>query len=465
MISLRKIYTLLFFLGLFFIPFNSFQGFDFMGEYKNEAATYFFLIGFFILIIERLLKGKISIPYKNSLAVTLLIFILWTFLSTAINYHTVSENFYKQTTGINRYIRQTISLLISALIFTIFFWNVVKNYSVEKIFRLIRSVILYGLIFVSFYGFIEIAIVFYGMGFLRPFFESFEILPFIKTVYSGNQRVSITSVSYEVPALGNYLITIMPWMFSYILTEKKIHKFIPALLILILMFYSDSRTALICITIQIFALILILLHDIRYRKTTSNLLKLSGVAVFLVLLINSGEVIKKVNERIDRINFNKNLNADVSNKSRFGMQYASIQVFKDHPIVGVGLGQDTYHKIQYYPYWSTVNNWEFSVKYQNQQVASFPPAYNIYTRLLSELGLIGILIWATLLFLCLYYSVMYWKYAPNDKKYMGVILILSFIGLFINWMQTDFFRQYGVWLGIVLLIYLRESYNKTIEEN
>src|SRR5690625_5547348 len=126
-ITLRKIYTAFFFLGVFYIPFNDFEGLSFLGEYKNEAATYFFLIGFLILILESLLKGKINIPYRNSLSIVLILFIVWTFLSTLIIIETVLDNYYRQISGINRYIWQTMSLLISAVIFTIFFWNVIRS--------------------------------------------------------------------------------------------------------------------------------------------------------------------------------------------------------------------------------------------------------------------------------------------------------------------------------------------------
>src|SRR5690625_7600702 len=121
-ITLRKIYTAFFFLGVFYIPFNDFEGLSFLGEYKNEAATYFFLLGFLILIIESLLKGKINITYRNSLSIVLILFIVWTFLSTLINIYTVLESYYKQSYGINRYIMQSISSFISLLIYPIFFF-------------------------------------------------------------------------------------------------------------------------------------------------------------------------------------------------------------------------------------------------------------------------------------------------------------------------------------------------------
>jgi len=452
MISLKNIYTLFFFLGIFFIPFNEFEGLSFLGEYSDESATYFFLGGFFILIIESLFKGKISIPYKNSLAFLLVGFIIWSGVSTLINFETVSTNYFKQTSGFNRYIRQTISLLIPSVIFTILFWNVIKNYSVQRIFLLIRKVFLFSFIFVSVYGFIEIAIVFFGMGFLRPVLESFDIFPFVNTNLNMGGRKGISSVTYEIPALGTYLITVLPWMVSYIFTEKKLYKFIPLSFILILLFFSDSRSALIVIFALLLALLALLILDVRYRAHTLKFLQYSAILVALAALVKSEEIIATIQEKADRIDFAKNLTENVSNKSRFGIQYATLEVFKENPITGVGLGQNSYHALHHYPYWATVNNYEFELIYKNQSVKSFPPNYNYYTRTLAELGIIGFLLFGSLLFLCFYYSFLIWKTSSNKYRFVGVILLLSFIGMAINWMQLDYFKQYGFWLSLILLI-------------
>ena len=211
MINLKNIYTYLFFIGLFFIPFNEFEGLSFLGEYKNEAATYFFLTGFVLAVIDSFYKKKINFPYKHPLIILLSLFLLWTFLSTLFNLPSVLENYYKQTSGINRYIRQTISLLISAFCFTFLFWSVIKNYSVIEIVLKIRKVLLYSFIFVAIYGFIEIAIVYFGMHFLKPVLYSFDYFPFVNTHISVGGRIGISSVSYEIPALGNYLIFVAPW--------------------------------------------------------------------------------------------------------------------------------------------------------------------------------------------------------------------------------------------------------------
>lgn len=453
--SLRKIYTLLFVLGIFFIPFNQFEGLPFLGEYSDESATYFFLLGFVLLFIESSIKGKLDIPYKNSLSFLLICFILWTALSTLINFDTVSTNFFKQTSGINRYIRQSISLLISAVFFTILFWNVIRNYSVFEIFILIRKIILYSFLFVSIYGFIEIAIVFFGMGFLKPVLESFEIFPFVNTYFHEGERLGISSVTFEIPSLGTYLITVFPWMISYIFTENRIYKYIPLSFIIILLFFSDSRSALIVIFVQIVVLGMLLLLDNRYRKNTIKILQYGIVLLVLAALVKSDQILKTVEEKADRVDFVNNLTSSVSNQSRFGIQYATLQVFKENPIAGVGLGQVAYHNRYKYPFWATHNNWEFKLKYNNQTVKSFPPLYNLYTRILGELGIIGFFIFIGLLFLTLYYSFLLWKISNDKYRFVGVILLISFVGMSVNWLQLDHFKQYGFWLSLILLIKCR----------
>lgn len=464
MISLKRIYSILFLLGLFFIPFNEFKGLSFLGEYKNEAATYFFLVAFVLIVCENILEKRIYFPYKNWLIVILSCFISWTFISSAINIETILESYYKQTTGLNRYIRQTISLLISSVIFTYVFWNAIRNYNLYEIITKIRKVFLYSLIFVFVYGCIEILIVYFGQSYLISVLKLFEYFPFVTSNVSTN-RIGISSVTYEIPSLGNYLITIAGFMFSYIMTSKSILRFTPTLMVMILMVFSDSRTALVLVTFQLLVFSFVLLHQTEYRENIKALGKFSVIFVVLFLAFNSNKTFTKIEERLDRLNFSKNLTTDVSNKSRFGMQKASLEVFKDNPIVGVGLGQDTYHKIKYYPYWATQKNYEFKYFYKNQRDTSFPTGYNLYTRLLSELGLVGISLLLTLIISCFYWSIILWKYAVNKEKFIPIILFISFVGLTINWMQTDFFRQYGFWLSLMLLIKTQQEITKIKIQN
>lgn len=461
-VTLKEIYTFLFFLGLFFIPFNEFEGLSFLGEYKNEAASYFFITGFGVLTIDSIFKRKISIPYRNTIFQILILFLVWCVVCTLLNISTVFDSYYKQTSGINRFIRQYISLFLSAFVFVTLYWNAIKNFTIQRILYLIRKIFFYSLLLVFIYGVIEALIVIFGIYQLFPVLKMFEIIPFVNTSLHHNGRIS--SITYEVPALGNYLITISGWMFSYIITEKTRYRFIPALMVLFLMFFSGSRTALVNVSLQILIFIAALYFKKEYRKEVIKFLKVSCLIIAGILIVNAEKIIETAEEKIESLNFSKNLKKNVSNKSRFGMQHASLEVFKENPIAGVGLGQETYHKIYHYPNWATRDNYEFELWYKNQNEKSFPSAYNIYTRLLAETGIIGMIIFLSLIFLLIKKSWFIWRKGNLDEeKNLSLILLISFIGLSMNWMQTDFFRQYGFWLCLTILVKMQTDEKKYID--
>src|SRR5690606_4060229 len=112
-----------------------------------------------------------------------------------------------------------------------------KVINLKKKIRKMRKILLYSFVFVAIYGFIEIAIVYVGMGFLRPVLNLFDFFPFVNTKLHASGRIGISSVTYEIPALGNYLIFVAPWMLSYIFTEKKWIKFVPSFVVVILMLF------------------------------------------------------------------------------------------------------------------------------------------------------------------------------------------------------------------------------------
>ena len=114
-VSLRQVYTFLFLIGVFFIPFNSYEGISFLGEYRKDGAIIFFLISFILFFIDAFLKMKIKIPGKNILFQALLLFIIWLIISTLLNIDTVFSNYMKQTSGLSRFFRQLISLSICLL--------------------------------------------------------------------------------------------------------------------------------------------------------------------------------------------------------------------------------------------------------------------------------------------------------------------------------------------------------------
>ena len=201
---INKVAKIIFLTGVFFIPFNSFDGIPLLGEYRNEAAAFFFIFGFLLISLNGF-NNKISVPYKNLIFRVVILFVIWCFISTLLNSYNVSQSYFKQTGGINRFIRQYFSLILSSIIFFLFYWNVLLKMGVKEILIIIRKVFLASLIVAFIYGFLETMIVVFEVSFITPIIGLFNYFPFLHVKVFGDR---ISSISYEAPFLAIYLITI-----------------------------------------------------------------------------------------------------------------------------------------------------------------------------------------------------------------------------------------------------------------
>ena len=107
-------------LGIFFMPFNSWDGLSFLGEYSRDSCVLFFLTAFLILMF----KKKINLPLHSPIFYLLIVFLIRTLSTIFFNIVDISSYFFKQTSGYNRFFRQFISLTISAFVLPMTFYNV-----------------------------------------------------------------------------------------------------------------------------------------------------------------------------------------------------------------------------------------------------------------------------------------------------------------------------------------------------
>ena len=450
-INLKKLYKFLFFLGIFFIPFNSYVGISALGEFRKDSAAIFFLLSSLFFLLEVGFGKKIKIPINNIFFQFIIIFTFFLFASGVGNFTSIYENYFKQTSGVSRFVRQIGSLIVS-IVFFITAYNIFSNYKQTRIFFVIRRVILYSFFVVSLYSSLEILIIIFKFENLKPIFLLFNYFPFTETSLDYNFK-RISSVSYEPPFLAIYLITIAGWMFSYILTSKEKKKYIPTIIVIALTFFSGSRTALIVILIQFFVFIKVTFStNINFQKIIRKSLFLLFFLFSILFIFKGNEVIKQIQTKIETLNFKKNLTTNVSNKTRFGIQYTSLLVFLENPIIGVGFGQQAYHSINKYPKWAIHNNYEFKQFYLNERDKSFPPGYNIFTRLLAEIGIIGFFIFTFFLFSIFYQCILLIRKRRDTEKIISIVLLISFLGFTINWLQFDSFRIFGFWICLALLI-------------
>ena len=373
-------------LGIFFIPFNSWSGIGFLGEYYRDSCFLFFSFAFVLVLFKR----RINIPIKNLIFQFLILFILWSILATLFNAHNIADYYFKQTSGLSRFINQFGSLIIASIIIPLTFYNGFKWININKTFRLIRRVVLASLIIVLIYSIIEILIVKFDMVNLKkPILNLFDYFPFTEAKTDMRLR-RISSVTFEPPALGTYLLSIAGWMFSYILTEKKNFKYLPTVIVLFLGFMSGSRAAFFAIIIQFIIASIIFLKN---KNLTRNLYRvIIGFSTVSILTITyfSEPIYNYIKKEINSFKLDDSIHS-LSNKSRFGIQQAMFYVFLENPISGTGYGLQAFESRKKYPTWAKKNNWEFRLKYLNQNDKRFPPGYNMYLRILSETGVVGFL--------------------------------------------------------------------------
>lgn len=438
------------FAGIFFLPFNSFEGISSLGEFSRDSSTIFFLLAAFILALNMMTSGKVIGPFKNPLFFFVLVLIFWFVISTLLNSLDISKYYFKQTSGFSRTIRQYFVLIISAIVLLLTYYNVFISFSAKTLLFKIRRILLFSFVIVLVYAFLEILILKFNVLWLIPVVELFNYVPFVD-VYIDIRNFRISSITFESPALATYLFFISGWMFSYVFTEKGLKKYIPGMLTIVLTLFSGSRAGLLIILIQAIGFGYFLIRKKKYQIIFVRVLKYSMLAVTLIFLVKGRTITNYFFEKATSFDIEDDTHA-VSNKSRFGIQYANFQVFLLNPIYGVGIGQQAFVAKDLYPKWATEDNWEFRLKYFNEEVKSFPPGYNIYIRILAEAGIIGFIIFSLLLLSILYVAHAISKDEDEGRSILGIIVFVSILGVIFNWLKMDTYRTFNFWINLALLL-------------
>lgn len=447
-----KFLKLLFFLGVFFLPFNSFQGFGVGGEFSRDSSVVFFLT---VTVLIILLYQRTYLPIGSSIFKLLVLFSFWLIFSFILSIGQIVDYNFKETSGVNRFINQFGAYFISVfLLFTGYYTVFVKN-NLQIMFFRIRKVLLLSFCIVSFYGILEFMILRLNIKFLEHLLSIFNFFPFTEVSLDYRNR-RLSSVTFETPAFATYLLTVAGWMFSYIITGNGIRKYIPAALVIFFSLFCGSRSSLFIIIVQLIGFVLILAKASNFKKYLIRIFRYSLILGFFGILFFGQSALTFVKDKLSSFEI-ENSQLSNSNKTRFGTYTALWQGFLKYPFSGSGFGQHAYVSKDLYPDWAVDGNWEFRLKYLNENYDSFPPGYNIYLRLLAETGIVGFLLFLLFWILIFYSCVRKLKSPDQNINIMGVVLFVSMIGFFMNWFKMDTFRIYGFWIDLAFLLALNYS--------
>ena len=135
---------------------------------------------------------------------------------------------------------------------------------------------------------------------------------------------------------------------------------------------------------------------------------------------------------------------DMSNLARYGSGLAAFNLWQEFPILGCGFGGFGFYASEYYPNWAWLSP-EISIWSTNTpQGGAWPPVHNIYTRILSELGIVGFFTWVLIGVLLLREEKALLSLNVDNMRVKQ--LIISTIGVFLCGLNVDMLHLLIYWI-------------------
>ncbi len=129
--------------------------------------------------------------------------------------------------------------------------------------------------------------------------------------------------------------------------------------------------------------------------------------------------------------------------------WAAVDVFREHPISGTGLGASGFYLFEKYPDWALSNVPEVT-KQLSPASKLYPNPKNMALRLLAETGIFGFILFSTFFFSILAQIITALR--RDEMKLIGIAGLFSWIAILIYYFMQDSFAMAELWVnfGIIL---------------
>lgn len=428
---------------------------SFLGGLGQELAFYPLSVGIVIWLAGIILcQEKVYIP-RNYSFYAFSFLLVWLFLTGIVNMNNMLEAEFKGTDGTTRFIIQY-GTMVFYFVSALYIYNVFCRLSLskEKVLVLFENAIILSAYIMGAYSLFEIASLL-GLDYCREIVNSIDTLFRINEVQSDIfAYIRIRSLTAEASYFGMYCGVIMPWLVwrafdKTVSPTKRAFNLLFLVYYIVLIIFSLSRTAYFIVLIE-----LVVFCIVYRKKLMRNLIAMGAkVGVFLIVVlgalmwaISSATVVDiDVLDILLSFTNSSNNSHELSNIARIGSQWAGWYMFLDNSFFGIGYGQYPFYYADYVPSWAWISG-EVQLWGSNIIDTVMTPSHGIYTRLLAEAGLMGLLAWLFVLFS------MVWEVKRSDlhleKKmcYMTSIVALVLFGF-----NMDAFRifYYWVFLGVM----------------
>ena len=284
---------------------------------------------------------------------------------------------------------------------------------------------------------IFVAIIFTASDTLIQFFFGKDILGYEIQTSHGNR---LSGPFRDELIVGSYLTKMLFISFFFFLSKNHNKKFFFYLvLIFVIVLLSNERA----VTIMLFFSLIIYFSFSSFIKTRMKLTILTTFILSIFLIVNFNSSIKShfINNTFDQIGITQN-NSDrgFHNSfwdSRWGAHYlTAIEIFKTKPLVGSGLRT----------FRLECSNKEFEkIKSAQMPERCNTHPHNIYFEILSETGLITLILFLILMIIFLYKFLFNLFVSKVDYEKNLVLLVFNFV-LFFPIQTTG--SLFSTWNGI-----------------
>lgn len=407
------------------------------GELESDAFVYIFPL-LLLYLFRR--PGQIAVPAPLLFLVILLVVAV--IAGVAANFDAISTAHFKARSGVNRVLTQGMMLGFGFAVVLLFY-----NLTIRGFLPMMARGARIAVLIMAGVGLLE-ASSWYNFPGLTQAHEAVSML-----VHSGlgledyAQRLRMTA--FEV----SWAAVMLTFLFPFAIMDLPLRGWkLPAFIILILLLtlLAQSRTALLVLGIQILILMWKLL-----RQRFDVLLHLATVGILAALvLVLTPSTSKKISEMVHNMIISGSPSGpqeewsdeNVSNVTRLASIQAGLKMFRETPIVGVGLGQYGFE----YPgavRAEDFRSWEVRIYVADTPDATWPPGFSLHVRMLAETGLVGYV-----LFIAMVVPILIRAFAQASVgSYMGRVqlsMAMTLTGWMLLGFSIDSFRFFGGWIAM-----------------
>jgi O-antigen ligase len=472
---LDRLIDLLWGLVLVCLPVTSFPFIPFLSNQTQvRPLSIYPMILLFPLLLFQIRRKRIKIwqPIFTPLAVFILIAIVTTIIASMyapLDLHGL--DFF------GRVFRGFLTLIIGVGFFTFSIWIIRDK---EQLFISLRWLYL-GLFFSFLWGTLQL-LVYYGWLLNENIIDQIQKFFSISGVSLKNLRV--TGFAFEPSWLaGQISIFYIPWLFASLLTGFRLTRWRWLEFVLIgmatfLLVLTYSRSGLLMVLVA--CLFTTLFSGRDKIKQSWNWWKQPfikaingegpnkvpalglrvGVLVMLIVLAGLSLLALGNNPYFSKLWRSKKTNIleyviDISAGPRLAYAMAGLETFNQHPWTGVGLGADGLYLYSNLPDWSKTFIPEISIQLSPTSI-SYPNSKNLFVRILSETGILGLGAFIGFLLYILARILTIRNFHDRDANFLVVSGLFSWIVIFLYCFTQDSFAMPNTWINFGMLLGVSE---------